>query len=89
MLEFSMGNTLVMFSEKYYEYGVDNDLTNRSGYDSAWNADLIASYLLDLAQDHLPRQDSSVSIVMMEKSSSAEISRSKKFSLVSTIIRPK
>ena len=56
MLKFSMGNTLVMFREKCYEYGVDDDPMNRSltigGYNSAWNADLIASYLLDLSQDH-------------------------------------
>ena len=56
MLKFSMGNTLVTFRNKYYEYGVDDDPMNRSltigGYDSAWNADLIASYILNMAQDH-------------------------------------
>ena len=56
MLKFSMGNTLVMFRNKYYEYGVDDDPMNKSltigDYDSTWNADLIARYLLDLAQDH-------------------------------------
>ena len=53
MLKFSTGNALVKFREKYYEYGVDDDPMNISltigGYSSAWNADLIASYLLDLA----------------------------------------
>ena len=55
----SMGNTLVMFREKYYGYGVDDDLMNRSltlgGYDSAWNVYLITSYLLDLGQGHFNR----------------------------------
>ena len=59
MLEFSMGNTLVVSREKYYEYGVVDDPMNRSltigGYNSACNADLIASYLLDLAQDHFTK----------------------------------
>ena len=39
MLKFSMGNTLVTFCEKYYEYGVEDDLVMRAlttgGYDSA------------------------------------------------------
>ena len=39
MLKFSMGNILVTFRDRYYEYGVDDDPVNRSltigGYDSA------------------------------------------------------
>ena len=59
MLEFNMGNSLVPFRKKYYEYGVDNDPINTSltiiGYDSTWNADLVASYLLYLAQEHFTK----------------------------------
>ena len=53
--KFSMGITLVTFREKYYKYGVDDDLINRSlkigGYYYAWNTYLIASSLLDLAHE--------------------------------------
>ena len=56
MLRFSIENTLVVFREKYNEYRVGDNQMNRSlaigGYDSTGNADLIASYLLDLVQDH-------------------------------------
>jgi len=55
MQEFSMGNTLVMFRDKYYEYGVVDDPTKKTltigGYDSAWLADMVGSYIFDLAED--------------------------------------
>ena len=48
MMKFSMGNALVTFREKYYEYGVEDDLVMRAltigGYDSAWYADMVARY---------------------------------------------
>ena len=53
MLKFSIGNTLVMFGEKDYEYDVYNNSMDRTltigGYNSAWNADLITGYLLNRA----------------------------------------
>ena len=59
MLKFSMGNTLVTFREKYYEYGVEDDPVMRAltigGYDSAWYVNMVASYTLDLAKDHFSR----------------------------------
>ena len=56
MLKFSMANTLVTFRDKYYEYGVEEDPEMRAltigGYDSAWYADMVASYILDVAENH-------------------------------------
>ncbi len=55
MMKFSMANTLVQFREKYYEYGVEEDPMERpltiGGYDSAFYADLVGSYILELAKD--------------------------------------
>jgi hypothetical protein len=55
MQQFSMKNTIVMFREKYYEYGTIDDAMERAltigGYDSAWLADLVASYILELAEN--------------------------------------
>ena len=56
MQQFSMGNTIVTFRDKFYEYGVNADPMERGltigGYDSAWLADMVAGYLLELADDH-------------------------------------
>ncbi len=51
VLKFSMGNTIVSFRDKYYEYGVDINpdrwgLTIGS-FESAFLADLEASYIFD------------------------------------------
>jgi hypothetical protein len=51
ILEFSMGNTIVSFRDKYYEYGVDPD-PNRRGltigsFESAFLADLEATYIFE------------------------------------------
>jgi hypothetical protein len=44
MIKFGMGNTLLTFVDKYYEYGGDLDVEDRGltigGYKSAWLADL-------------------------------------------------
>ena len=52
-----MGNTIITFRDKYYEYGVSDDPMEKGltigGYDSAWLADMVAGYLLDLAESHL------------------------------------
>ena len=54
MQKFSMGNTLITFREKYYEYGVQSNPDDRGltigGYDSAWLADMVAGYILERAQ---------------------------------------
>jgi hypothetical protein len=53
MVRFGMGNTLVTFVDKYYEYGGEADVEEKGltigGYESAWLADLAASYLLENA----------------------------------------
>jgi hypothetical protein len=45
ILQFSMGNTIVKFQGKYYEYGVDAD-PNRRGL-TIGGFDLKASYIFD------------------------------------------
>jgi hypothetical protein len=51
ILKFSMGNTIVSFPDKYYKYRVDPDPDRRGmtikGFESAFLADLEASYLFD------------------------------------------
>ena len=46
-----MGNTILNFAGKYYKYGGLNDISEQGliigGYESAWLADLVASYLLN------------------------------------------
>jgi len=48
MQQFSMGNTIITFCDKYYKYGVSNDPMGIGltigGYDSAWLADILAGY---------------------------------------------
>ena len=50
MIEFGMGNTLITFKDRYYEYGGSTNIEERGltigGYESAWLADLVASFLL-------------------------------------------
>ena len=51
MIKFGMGNTLFTFKDKFYEYGGDCDPMKRGltigGYESAWLADLVASFILE------------------------------------------
>jgi hypothetical protein len=51
ILQFSMGNTIVTFQDKYYEYGVNADPNCHGltigGFKSAFLADLKASYIFD------------------------------------------
>jgi hypothetical protein len=53
MVRFGMGNTLITFVDKYYEYGGEADVEEKGltigGFESAWLADLVASYLLENA----------------------------------------
>ncbi len=58
---FSMGNTIVTFLDKYYEYSVDPDLDccglTIGGFESAFLANLEATYLFDklhhLVEEHV------------------------------------
>ena len=49
LIGFGMGSTLLNFQDKYYQYG-DEGLETKwlaiGGYESAFLADLVASYLL-------------------------------------------
>ena len=55
MIKFGMGNTLLTFVDKYYEYAGSKSIDERGltigGYESAWLADLVASFILDNAKD--------------------------------------
>lgn len=50
MIKFGIGNTLLNFAGKYYEYGGSNDINKLGlkigGDKSIWLANLVASYLL-------------------------------------------
>ena len=55
MIKFGMGNTLITFIDKYYEYGGSESINERGltigGYESAWLADLVVSFILDNTKD--------------------------------------
>lgn len=59
MIKFGMGNTLLMFMDKYYEYAGDEETDERGlmigGYESAWLADLVAGYVLECTSDHFKK----------------------------------
>ena len=46
-----MGNTLITYRDKYYEYDGDQEISNKcltiGGYESAWLADLVAAFILE------------------------------------------
>jgi hypothetical protein len=50
-IHFGMGNTLITFEDKYFEYDGDRDVNDKGltigGYESAWLADLIAAFVLE------------------------------------------
>jgi hypothetical protein len=55
MIAFGMGNTLLTFPDKYYEYNgereiQDNGLTINS-YELVWLADLVAALILEKCKD--------------------------------------
>jgi hypothetical protein len=45
-----MGNTLITFEDKYFEYDGDRDVNDKGltigGYESAWLADLVVAFVL-------------------------------------------
>ena len=55
MIRFGMGNTLLTFVDKYYEYGGEVNIEEKGltigGYESTWLADLVAAYLLENVTD--------------------------------------
>ena len=55
MIRFGMGNTLLTFVDKYYEYGGEVNVEEKGltigGYESTWLADLVAAYLLENVTD--------------------------------------
>ena len=56
LIGFVMSSTLLNFQEKYYEYGEDGLETKGlaiGGYESAFLADLVASYILELTNNQL------------------------------------
>jgi hypothetical protein len=57
MIKFGMGNTLLTFVDKYYEFGGDLDIEDRGltigRYESAWLADLCMAYVMDNSRDIL------------------------------------
>jgi hypothetical protein len=59
ILKLSMGNTIVSFRDTYYEYGVDPDPDHRGltigGFESAFLADLEATYIFDKLKHLLER----------------------------------
>ena len=54
MLQFSIANCLIIFQEKYYHYGKQDNpwmcVLAIGGYYSAWLADLVACYILDMTE---------------------------------------
>ena len=54
MLKFSMANCLIHFGADYFQYGKEEDFLKRvltiGGYDSAWLADLVACYILEMTE---------------------------------------
>ena len=52
MISFGMSNTIVSFKDRFFEYDGDVDTEERGltigGYESAWLADLVASYILEM-----------------------------------------
>jgi hypothetical protein len=59
ILKFGMGNTIVSFLNKYYEYSIDPDPDRRrltiEGFKSAFLADLEATYIFDKLNHLLAR----------------------------------
>jgi hypothetical protein len=56
-VEFSIGNTLLTFVDKYYDNSGDLDIEDKGltigGYESAWLADLCMAYVMDISRDIL------------------------------------
>ena len=56
-LKFGMGTTLITFQDKYFLYDGDKTIEEKGltigGYESAWLADLVMSYLLETVDQSL------------------------------------
>jgi hypothetical protein len=59
MIAFGMGNTLLTFVDKYYEYDGERNIRDKGltigGYESAWLADLVAAFILENTTNLLTR----------------------------------
>jgi hypothetical protein len=55
MIAFGMGNTLLLFVNKYYEYKGKKEIQDKGlaigGYELAWLANLVAAFVLENSQD--------------------------------------
>jgi hypothetical protein len=51
MIAFRMGNTLLMFVDKYYKYNGEQEIQDKwltiGGCESAWLADLVTAFILE------------------------------------------
>lgn len=67
-----MGNTLITFVDKYYDYGGDIEGEKRGltigGYEAAWLADLVAAFILEKQIIYSKICSITEYIVMMESS---------------------
>ena len=56
LIQFGMGSTLLCFKDGYYEYNGGESIEEKGlaigGYESAFLADLVAAYLLELTKDN-------------------------------------
>jgi hypothetical protein len=56
LITFGMGSTFLTFVDKYYEYDGNVDIKDRGltigGYESAWLADLVISYIFENTKQH-------------------------------------
>ena len=63
LVKFGMKSTLIKFHDKYYKYkgaagaSVDNKDNGLAigGFESVWLANLVASYLLEMMEDHFTK----------------------------------
>jgi hypothetical protein len=55
MITFGMGNTLLTFIDKYYEYDGEQEIKDKGltigSYESVWLADLVAAFILENSED--------------------------------------
>ena len=55
MIAFGMGNSLLTFVDKYYEYDGKREIQDKGltmgGYELAWLADLVAAFILENSKD--------------------------------------
>jgi len=69
MIKFGMGNMLLTFVDKHYQYSGDENVEERGltidGYESAWLADLVVAYILECAETSFMMLSTKISTEMM------------------------